>query len=73
MFGINAPPTGLIAVTNLDPTSESLGQGYSEAVQTFAGEDAATERFREFVSRLSILPTSEASLTGLIRRLLRGP
>jgi hypothetical protein len=35
IFGLNSPPTGLIAVTKLDPRSQTLAHRYGELVQEY--------------------------------------
>jgi hypothetical protein len=35
IFGLNSPPTGLIAITNLDPGSQKLSRRYCELVQEY--------------------------------------
>jgi hypothetical protein len=35
IFGLNSPPTGLIAITNLDPGSQTLSRRYCELLQEY--------------------------------------
>ena len=71
MFGISAPPTGLIGVTNLDPQSEVLASEYATAIPEFAANDPDDAMFHKFVGGLTMFPTRELSDTGLLTRLLR--
>jgi len=56
MFGITTPPTGLIAITNLDPNSEVLQSQYSEAIRMF-DENTCPESFiAEFANSMPLFP-----------------
>lgn len=72
MLGVNAPPTGLIVITNLDPGSKVLSSQYETAIQDFAAVPA-DEHFRIFAESIAMVPTAEVSEAGLLRRLLREP
>ncbi len=44
MVAFDARPTGLIAVTRLDPRSTLLSDGYADLVAEYAEKDLADER-----------------------------
>lgn len=69
MFGITTPPTGLIAVTNLDPNSNVLASESPRVARGLEGDDDAEVAIREFVGSVPMFPphvlTSSAWLTKL--------
>jgi hypothetical protein len=53
IFAFDAPPSGLIVVTHLDPKSSELKQRYEEAIRAAGDVDPAA-----FYDGLDIIPTS---------------
>lgn len=69
MFGINVPPTGLIAITKLNPRSEVLQNRYETEIARF---DAALEQentFGDFVNSLPMFSNTDLTDGGWLRRL----
>ncbi|MFG1378846.1 class I SAM-dependent methyltransferase [Xanthobacter autotrophicus] len=60
---LDAPPTGLVFVTNLDPDNATLSRDYCRIVDEFAAVPNTLQSVAEFYGTLPILPTS-AILTG---------
>jgi hypothetical protein len=54
-YAFNASPTGILAVTNLDPGSQILGDNYSKIVEEFGTASFAS--FADFLDGLTVLET----------------
>jgi hypothetical protein len=67
IFAFDAPPSGLVVVTHLDPASSELKQRYEEAIRAAGDVDPAA-----FHDGLDIIPTSairrQSCLSSLIKR-----
>jgi hypothetical protein len=55
----NAPPTGLVCVTNLDSSSEVLEKNYSGLIESLMDQSYDGENFKNYISHLDIRPTEE--------------
>lgn len=64
----DAPPTGLVCITNLDPDSTVLEDNYFDLVRELADKEKDAENFAAFHDSLNILPTSELSAPDLMAR-----
>ena len=67
IFAFDAPPSGLVVVTRLDPGSSELKRRYDEAVGAADSVDAAA-----FYEGLDIIPTSAIRRRTWIGSLIRG-
>jgi len=65
----NAPPTGLVAVTNLDPASDALEREYFRLVDEFAELAPYGDDYEHYVAELAINDTSNFSSYDSISRL----
>jgi hypothetical protein len=67
IFAFDAPPSGLVVVSHLDPASTQLKQVYEEAVAAADAADLAS-----FYAGITVLPTSALRrpswLSSLVRR-----
>ena len=61
IYAFNTPPTGLIAITNLDPTSTLLDDHYFGLVQEAATTLEHPSEMLNFFSRLDMRPAEEYS------------
>ncbi|QGM96368.1 class I SAM-dependent methyltransferase [Methylocystis parvus] len=61
IHAFDAPPTGLICITNLDPDSTVLEENYYQLVHEFADEEEDSKNFDLFQKSLEILPTFDIS------------
>lgn len=66
----DAPPTGLIAVTGLDPASRVLSDGYFDLVAEFAEPDPAGAALEAFLASLPILDSRACTDPGVLPGLL---
>ena len=62
VYAFNTPPTGLIAVTNLDPTSTLLDDHYFSLVREAATSLESPAEMLNFFSRLDMRPAEEYSV-----------
>jgi len=67
IFAFDAPPSGLVVVTRLDPRSSELKRRYDEAVRAAGVVDPAA-----FYDGLDIIPTSAIRRPSWIGALIRG-
>ncbi|UJX48092.1 class I SAM-dependent methyltransferase [Xanthobacter sp. YC-JY1] len=58
----DAPPTGLVFVSNLDPGSDSLRRDYCRIVDEFAAVPNTAEGLAAFYSGISLVPTARILL-----------
>lgn len=68
--GIGTPPTGLIAITNLDPTSDVLQSAYDEAVREFAPEVSPDHGVRRLARSIRMFPPGDMESPEGVRRLV---
>ncbi|NJM91841.1 MAG: hypothetical protein HC861_03555, partial [Rhodospirillaceae bacterium] len=66
IFAFDAPPSGLVVVTQLDPASTRLKQVYEEAVAAADAADLAS-----FYAGITVLPTSALRRPWWLSRLIR--
>ncbi|HEX2137370.1 MAG TPA: class I SAM-dependent methyltransferase [Microvirga sp.] len=65
----DAAPTGLVLITNLDPTSRVLEESYAAIIREMADVDLASYGFGRFVEECSLVPSgSLLSFDGLAKR-----
>jgi hypothetical protein len=57
MLGITTPPTGLIAITSLDPSSDILQSQYSEMVSEFDTDSLSGASVGKFAESIPLFPT----------------
>lgn len=62
VYAFNTPPTGLIAITNLDPTSTLLDDHYFALVQEAANTLENPAEMLNFFSRLDMRPAEEYNI-----------
>lgn len=55
---VDAPPTGLVFISNLDPASDSLRRDYCRIVDAFAAVPNTAEELAAFYAGLSLVPTA---------------
>jgi hypothetical protein len=68
MYAFDAVPTGLIAVTNLDPQSTVLRDNYFDIIEEY-GQIELYEFGDSYITSLNVLPTSDESSLELISRM----
>jgi len=56
---LDAPPTGLILITNLDPGSTALSAHYDEHVRTMLGWSLTEIGLLQHVAEMQVEPTSD--------------
>lgn len=56
ILSFNAVPTGLVAITNLDPASTILSEGYFDLVEEYRNQTLAVQG-REYLDNLKIIDT----------------
>ena len=66
IYGTKVAPTGLILITNLDPTSRVLDQDYFEVVRHFSGMSLDKQRIEEYYSALLLLNPDELTTEHMI-------
>jgi Methyltransferase domain len=66
----DAPPTGLIVITNLDPRSEVLAENYFAIVEDFAGLDLADHGVDRLHRDFGVKPSAELMDHGSLSKLL---
>lgn len=71
IYAFDAPPTGLICITNLDQKSSVLADAYDDNIEKYGSVDLDAGRFEEFYRSLQILPTSELSTKESMARFFR--
>jgi hypothetical protein len=59
ILALNAPPTGLILVTNLNPNSSVLTDNYQTIVENFRSLDLIEYGMERFIDELNVRCTSE--------------
>jgi hypothetical protein len=57
----DAPPTGMVAITNLDSGNSLLTDKYFEIVDLFSGSELDELRFNEYWAEIDLIPTSTAA------------
>lgn len=68
LFPLNAEPTGLLVITNLNPNDRSLWQQYNPLVRAYREADVrASEQL--IVSRHEAVPTTDAEMLDSLRRM----
>ena len=72
IYVTDAAPTGLVFVTNLDPTSTALEQNYNGILDTMMDETLDSYGFAKFVEECSFIPVSEFTDTTRYQQYLRG-
>jgi hypothetical protein len=60
---LNAPPTGLVLIWNLDPSSSTLEENYDDIIAWFETLELSNEAIGEFLSTQDIRSTSELADT----------
>ncbi|MBN8940541.1 MAG: class I SAM-dependent methyltransferase [Rhizobiales bacterium] len=68
---LDAPPTGLLLCTNLDPRSTLLSERYDEIVAEFAPRGDDYSRLRDFIAAVKVTPTSAVETRQGLRALTR--
>lgn len=69
MYAFDAPPTGLLCITNLDPHSTALDDNYFDAVSKYSNVDEDLENFNLYNQHIDVMPTSSISSSSLMSRL----
>lgn len=64
----DAPPTGLVCITNLDPDSTLIDDNYFDLVDTYADRDQDLRNFQDFHDNLNLTSTREISSFSLMSR-----
>lgn len=64
---LDATPTGLVLVENLDPMSSVLSENYDEILREYAGVDLISYDFSRYINDIDITPV-EAGLAGIAAR-----
>ena len=58
LVALDAPPTGLLLITNLDPDSKFLDENYIDIVEEFSPTSGWNEKFPELYEMIAITETS---------------
>jgi len=59
LIALNAPPTGLIAITNLDPTSRVLEDSYFELVEKYRSLVLTQAVLDDYIASINLMDTNE--------------
>ncbi len=66
IVSLDAPPTGLVLVSNLSPTSTLLSDAYYEIVHKYVDLEISEFGLERYVSEINLIPTSKlADLSGI--------
>ena len=59
MFVLDSAPTGLVLITNLDPSSTALANNYQSCIDDMLGWDLETIGLSAYFEEMNVLPTAE--------------
>ena len=65
IYGCKASPTGLLVITNLDPTSTALRDNYSKLVDEYSSKPSSKDNLEDYVASLNFLEPRSLPLSGL--------
>lgn len=68
IYAVDAPPTGLILITSLDPDSTTLSRGYFDIVREFRDLNLADYGIRRYVESLNVMSTARLATPGDVWR-----
>ncbi len=55
---VNCPPTGLVLITNLDPTSDVLRKNYFNIVDNYSGIASSIENIEEYYQSIEVIDSA---------------